>query len=80
MIAPHEIDTVITHLDRALESARAAKRIRTGLRDGDPTTRLRQSRSSALIAIRIIAGHIPSGKNRSGAPLNASAVDMESYE
>jgi hypothetical protein len=66
MIAPHEIDTVITNLERALENARAAKRIQTGIRDGDPSTRLRQARSSALTAVRVIAEHFPPGMKPAG--------------
>jgi len=59
MIAPQEIDTVIISLERALSSARTAKRIQLELREGDPSSRLRQARSSALTAVRVIADHYP---------------------
>lgn len=54
-----ELQEIINSLELALENARRAKRIHAELRDGDPTTRLRQARTSALSACRLMSELIP---------------------
>lgn len=57
MVNVNEIDDIILDLGRALETARRAKRIAEVGKD--PEGALRTCRTTALVAVRLIARHYP---------------------